>query len=71
MREEIVRYYFKQLLEAVDHMHKEGFWHRDLKLENLLLDSKFNLKVSDFGFSTDLVNEEDSNILSTWKGTPG
>ena len=71
MDEGIVRYYFKQLWMAVDYMHRQGIWHRDLKLENLLLDVNFNLKVSDFGFWTELANKYGDNIHMTWKGTPG
>ena len=70
MDERITRYYFKQLCEAVAYMHEQGVCHRDLKLENLLLDSNFNLKVSDFGFSTDLLNKYGESILGTCKGTP-
>lgn len=50
MDEGVVRYYFKQLCQAVAYMHEQGYCHRDLKLENLLLDKDFNMKVSDFGF---------------------
>lgn len=50
MDSKIVRYYFKQLCLAVNYMHEVGICHRDLKMENLLLDSNFNLKVSDLGF---------------------
>lgn len=46
----LVRYYFTQLCQAIGYMHEQGICHRDLKLENLLLDKDFNLKVSDFGF---------------------
>mmetsp|Transcript_33552 Transcript_33552/g.38542 ORF Transcript_33552/g.38542 Transcript_33552/m.38542 type:complete len:290 (+) Transcript_33552:419-1288(+) len=34
-------------------MHEKGISHRDMKLENIMLSSDFNLKVADFGFSSD------------------
>lgn len=71
MDEGVVRYYFKQLCEATSYMHEQGICHRDLKLENLLLDENFNLKVSDFGFCTHLINKYGENTLTTCKGTPG
>lgn len=45
------RFYFWQLLQAVDFLHCEGFAHRDIKPENLLLDAELNLKLSDFAFA--------------------
>lgn len=45
------RKWFKQLVEAVDYCHKHGVVHRDIKCENLLLNSDFEIKLSDFGFA--------------------
>ena len=53
------RYIFKQLLLAVNACHINGVAHLDIKTENLMLDDKFNIKLSDFGLAcpcNDLVN---------------
>ncbi|XP_072564212.1 serine/threonine-protein kinase PLK3-like [Paramormyrops kingsleyae] len=49
-----VRYYLRQLIGALRHIHGKGIVHRDLKLENLLLTEALGLKVADFGLATKL-----------------
>ena len=62
LEEKLCRAYFHDLIDAIDYCHKNGVAHRDLKPENLLLDEEFNLKVSDFGFSTFFVRELTSHV---------
>lgn len=50
LSEQEARKYFRQLVSAIDHAHSSEIVHRDLKLENLLLDNNKDLLVSDFGF---------------------
>ncbi|ANM70761.1 Protein kinase superfamily protein [Arabidopsis thaliana] len=40
MKESDARKLFQQLIDAVDYCHNRGVYHRDLKPQNLLLDSK-------------------------------
>ncbi len=45
--------YLKQLVSALIHLHYEkGIAHRDIKLENIMLDSNNDLVLCDFGYST-------------------
>ena len=52
------------MLGAVDYIHTRGLCHRDLKLENMLVDDQCNLRLIDFGMSMrleDLLNEDVPN----------
>jgi len=50
LSESEARSIFKQILDAVSYLHSTGYAHRDLKLENILLESqKKGVKLGDFG----------------------
>lgn len=59
------KYLFNIILETVNEIHNFGFAHRDLKLENILLDKWFNVKIGDFGFCT-LLKRNLKNFLGTF-----
>ena len=53
LSEDDARRYFRQLVFALDHMHKRGWVHRDVKCENILLSEKQDhIILGDFGFAT-------------------
>jgi len=49
MEEEIARFHFKQMAHACEYIHSQNYAHLDMKLENILLDKHFNVKVADLG----------------------
>uniref|UniRef100_A0A3B3QXC8 MAP/microtubule affinity-regulating kinase 3 n=1 Tax=Paramormyrops kingsleyae TaxID=1676925 RepID=A0A3B3QXC8_9TELE len=67
MKEKEARAKFRQIVSAVQYCHQKCIVHRDLKAENLLLDSDMNIKIADFGFSNEFTL---GNKLDTFCGSP-
>jgi serine/threonine protein kinase len=52
LNEDTARGFFKQILDGLFCIHSNNILHRDIKLENLLVDNKNTVKICDFGIST-------------------
>ncbi|CAJ2500470.1 Uu.00g033230.m01.CDS01 [Anthostomella pinea] len=68
LKDNAARRLFAQLISGVGYLHKRGIVHRDLKLENLLLDRNRNIIITDFGFANtfdpndELTEEEELHL---------
>uniref|UniRef100_A0A8C8CGV0 Ribosomal protein S6 kinase n=1 Tax=Oncorhynchus tshawytscha TaxID=74940 RepID=A0A8C8CGV0_ONCTS len=62
--EEEVRIYIGEIILALEHLHMLGIVYRDIKLENILLDSEGHLVLTDFGLSKEFLEEEKERTYS-------
>ena len=51
LKESEAKQIFKQIVFGLGHIHSRGVLHRDIKLDNILLDSDGGIKICDFGVS--------------------
>ncbi|KAG1755049.1 kinase-like domain-containing protein [Suillus paluster] len=59
MKEEVVKCILKQALEGLNHLHINGFIHRDVKAANLLIDDDGTVLLGDLGVAASLTDDAD------------
>lgn len=67
LKEPIAKILFKQIIEAIGYIHTRNIVHRDIKLDNILLDGKGNVKIGDFGVSRLYI---EGQLMKEQCGTP-
>jgi serine/threonine protein kinase len=63
--EDAGRFFFKQMITSIEYMNSLKVSHRDLKLENILVDTDLNLKIADFGYAS----FQKVDNLTSYRGT--
>ena len=67
LSESVSKLIFKQLIEGLKYIHKKNVVHRDIKLDNILIDLTNTIKICDFGVSRKFSGEE---LMYEHCGTP-
>lgn len=66
--EDHAKFYFCEVLLALDYLHKQNIIYRDLKPENILLDAQGHIKVVDFGLAKQGISRE--SLSFSFCGSP-
>jgi len=65
--EEQTRFFYANIIYAIDYIHSNNVIHRDIKPENLVLDDKGYVRITDFGIAKENMPDNSSET----SGTPG
>ena len=68
LSEKISKFLFRQIIEGIQHIHSKKIVHRDIKLENILIDLNNRIKICDFGIGIMLDSEDE--LIREQCGTP-
>lgn len=63
LSEDEAKFYIAELILAVDSIHKMNYIHRDLKPDNVLIDNRGHIKLSDFGLCKHTVKIVNNKIF--------
>ena len=58
LNEKTSKFIFKQLINSLKYIHSKNIVHRDIKLDNILIDLNNNIKICDFGVGKQYINGE-------------
>ena len=70
LEEPLARRFFKELILGLHHMNAKGKCHRDIKLENIMLDHDYRIVYVDLGFVYDLRGDDRTGLIQGMTGTP-
>jgi serine/threonine protein kinase len=67
LSEKVAKFIFRQIIEALQYIHSNNIIHRDIKLDNILIDLNNTIKLCDFGVSKQIKENE---VIYDQCGTP-
>ncbi|KAJ1659890.1 ATP binding [Dispira simplex] len=71
LQETLVRSFVRQILKGLQYLHACEIIHRDIKGGNILVDNQGRIKISDFGISKKIENEDRASIMSNRSSLKG
>ena len=66
-KEKVYKLILTKIFSAMNYLHKKGIAHLDIKMENILINDKLDIKIIDFGFA---VNDPKHTLNTFFGGTP-